>query len=127
MKKVLLFALSLLCVCSCEKGTSDDASKLIIGSWEVSIIAQYEGKTDDYGTCNFTFLENGKCIYFWLDNTSNRGEFAYYYDKGNNAIVLDEGNETTLLKIESISKDRFVLHSDRRSGGYVTYNGKKIK
>ena len=131
MKQLFLFSILLLCACSCQK----DVESILVGSWEVSVSYRFEDSDETYDsrTYKYVFLENGHCLISPMEDISNRVDYTYYHDKGNNAIVFEMTDRTSILEIESLSKDRFVLHGEGRAGGggkYITllytYIGKKL-
>jgi hypothetical protein len=139
MKKSLILIFSLLCliVCSCQKDTRLDS---IVGSWEVSISYKYdpsiytEHESEVFGVFYYTFLENGNGQITSPDDATFKQDFTYSYSEKKNAILLTSEGIKSILEIESITDDSFLLHGTgtKQSGNAtydlsVDYKGKRIE
>ena len=127
MKKVIITALSFLCVivCSCKKEPQD----LLLGEWKV--LETIEEDVNINGVLNhhtvkqnwyYTFGENGRGRIVSVDDSSRRYDITYVYDKGFNSILYTFGNSNGEWEIIVLTKNRFVFRSEstQSAAGIIT-------
>ena len=139
MKRVIITALSFLCVivCSCKKEPKD----LLLGEWKVLVTIEEEanvsgvhGHRTEIQNWYYTFGEKGRGRAVSVDDSSQRYDFTYVYDKGFNSILYTMGKSNGEWEIIVLTKDRFVFRSEstQSAGGIITLKivatseGKKI-
>ena len=127
MKRVIITALSFLSVivCSCKKEPQD----LLLGEWKVLVTIEEElnisgmlSHHTDKQNWYYTFGENGRGRAVSVDDSSQRYDFTYVYDKGFNSILYTMGKSNGEWEIIVLTKDRFVFRSEstQSAGGVIT-------